>query len=221
MADIHQFTKDKINALIESRLTVQDSRGYLGVSQIGHECPRHIWYAAHNADREPVAPRTLRIWERGTWEEDRIIKDLKSIGCNVFSTQAEVSLLDGRLKGHCDGVVEGLPISSKLHLLEIKTMNDASWKQYEKKGIYDVNMQYAVQCNVYAQALKLSRVLFVAVNKNTEERCFERWHTDHACANKYIIRTAEILTMFKPPDRIGGPDWYMCRFCTYRGICHG
>jgi hypothetical protein len=213
--------KDPINAAIEHVAIPQEGRGYLGLSQIGHDCARYLWYTYFGAPRDPVYPRTLRIWERGDWEEARIITDLKNIGCEVYDEQREISLLGGKLRGHIDGIVKGIPGAPETeHLLEIKTMADSYWKQYQKKGIKVVNLQYWIQAQLYATYLKLKRILFVAVNKNTEERCFERIHTEPHISDKYYNRVLEVIEAKEAPDRIGGSDWYQCKMCSFRGVCH-
>jgi CRISPR/Cas system-associated exonuclease Cas4 (RecB family) len=218
MAKIH--IKDPLNFAIESKLVLQEGRGYLGVSQLGHECPRYIWYVYNNAPKEPVTPRMTRIWERGNWEEERIIRDLKSIGILVLDQQKEVTV--GYAKGHIDGLIEFIPkVSTKPHLFEAKTMADNYWKQCVKNGVKNSNFSYYVQFNIYAYLLHLPRILFVTVNKNNEERHFERLHADYDAAVNYIIRGAEIVEREVPPNKIGGPEWYLCKMCSYKGVCHG
>jgi hypothetical protein len=213
--------KDPINAAIEHKPIPQEGRGYIGLSQVGHDCDRYLYYVHRNAARDPVYPRTIRIWERGDWEEARIIEDLENIGCNVRDEQKEISLLGGTIRGHIDGIVNNVPSATETdHLLEIKTMNDASWKQFQKKGIKEVNFQYWIQAQVYAHYLKLKRILFVAVNKNTEERCFERIHVKAGIADKYYDRVCSIIALETPPKRIGGPDWYQCKMCSFKNTCH-
>jgi hypothetical protein len=211
--------KDPINFAIESQLIPQEGRGYLGVSQLGHQCPRYIWYAYKNAPKEAVTPRVARIWERGDWEEARLIRDLKSIGVLVLDQQREVTL--GYAQGHIDGLIEYIPkVSTKPHLFEAKTMAETYWKKCVKEGVEKSNLGYYVQSNIYAYLLKVPRILFVTVNKNNEERSFERLHTDTKVAKNYIIRGAEIIAQELPPNRIGGPEWYLCKMCAYKGICH-
>lgn len=225
MASIHEFTKDKINAAIEAVVPDDDEhRGYLGMSQLGHECDRKIWYIHKKAPRDGVFPRTKRIWEHGHWEEQRVIDDLRRIGCKVYDEQKEIVALDGMVRGHIDGIVEfppSLGVSEKPHLLEVKTFADTYYKNYAKKGVKSSNFEYFVQAQMYAGHLKLPRILFAGVNKNTEERCFERIHTETKYADKFIIRAAEIIIKEEAPDRIGGVEWYQCKLCSFKGVCHG
>jgi len=214
--------KDLINAHIEALNTSSDHRGYLGISQLGHECDRYLYYVLHDAYRNPIPPRVARLWERGDWEEHRIVRDLKKIGCTVTDQQKEISIFGGVIKGHIDGIASGVPGAEKTkHLLEIKTMADAYWKVYCKKGIKKSNPAYWVQGQLYAGYLDLTRILFVAVNKNTEERHFERIVFEPTVVSNYEARALSVIGATDPPNRIGGVDWWTCKICSMNGICHG
>lgn len=216
------FYKDLINARIEAAPIPQESRGYLGLSQVGHECARSVYYALHNAPRKPVHPRTIRIWAQGDWQEGQIIADLERIGCKVWGQQEEISLLGGMVQGHIDGRIIGVPGAKKTeHLLELKSMADTYFKKYAKEGIKKSHEPYWVQAQLYAKYLGLDWILFAVVNKNTEERRFERIPAEPEKVEVYVDRMHEIIAVEEPPDKVGGPDWWLCKFfCSYTEHCH-
>jgi hypothetical protein len=217
--------QDPINAAIEATPIPQEGRGYLGLSQLGHECDRHLYYVLHNAPRDPVYPRTIRIWERGDWEEARVIKDLESIGCTLLDTQTTVFLntksFGDKVKGHSDGIVVGGPLGDTKHLLEIKTAADTSWKKFQSQGIKRANIQYWKQAQLYANLLKLDKILFCVVNKNDESRYFEIFDTEPGVVVNAEIKAAEIIIAEEPPKRIGGIDFWTCKMCSFKSHCHG
>lgn len=206
-----------INAKIEATPTTSEWRGYLGLSQVGHACDRYLYYVLHNAHDSTVYPRTLRIWERGDWEEGRIIKDLESIGITVTDEQKEIYLYNGRIRGHIDGIAT---IDRVPHLLEIKTMAETYWKQCVKNGVFNSHNSYWVQAQLYANFLSLEKILFVTTNKNNEERYFEFLDADSIVKYTSELRIKSILTASEPPKRIGGPSWHVCKWCSMKSICH-
>jgi hypothetical protein len=212
---------DPVNFAIENRRIACESRGYLGMSQLGHSCLRNLYYAHNQAPQQAVSPRTMRIWDRGNWEEARIIEDLQNIGCNVHGTQQAISILGGLIRGHADGVVTNVPTrEDKTLLLEIKTMAESSWKKYAKDGVKKVNFQYYTQCALYSKHLSLDGTLFVGVNKNTEERKFEFLDRDDKVADAAIDKGMLVIAAEEPPPKIGGPDYWVCKWCAYNEICH-
>lgn len=215
MASLAGLKRDWINNKIEAQQVVSENRGYLGMSQLGHSCSRYLYYVHRQVGRDSFSPRTMRIFERGHWEEHRVIRDLESIGIQVVDTQLEILLLDGRVRGHIDGIAI---IEGKRYLLEIKTMNDAAWKKYYKLGIHTSNPAYWAQAQSYAAEVPVDGILFCAVNKNDECRKFE--FVDLEPTN-YLDRAVEITTMTEPPSCIGGPDWWECKMCSFNNTCHG
>jgi hypothetical protein len=216
MAKLDSITRDWINNAIEAQVQPAQSRGYLGISQLGNDCDRYKYNVLHNTKSNDVfTPRTLRIFERGHWEEARVIRDLESIGIAVTDTQLEIIVLGGIIKGHIDGIAH---VKGEPHLLEIKTMADAFWKQYYKQGIEKSNPAYFLQAQYYANELKLAKILFCAVNKNDEMRKFELLDTrPMSCMDKAI----DIVAMTEAPEKIGGPDYFKCKMCSFRSACHG
>ena len=220
--------KDPINHLIEGRPIYPEGRGYLGISQLGHECDRCLWYVVQNAPRDHVTPRTIRIWERGSWEEARIISDLETIGCTVTDTQSEVELSIPEAKckvlGHCDAVVHNLPTDPDYpHLLEIKTAADTSFSKFRSSGIKKANYQYWLQAQLYAVLMGIPKILFVVVNKNDESRYFETFKAEPAVLFPIQVRVAEIMLTEEAPEKIGNghSDFFTCRMCSFRTVCHG
>lgn len=215
--------KDPLNALIEMNLVQQEDRGYLGLSQVGHECARSVYYAHKGAPRDPTPPRVVRIWEQGDFQELQIIRDLRAIGMAVTDEQEEIILLGGIVKGHIDGRVLGVPSYEDIqHLLELKSMAEIYFKKFVKEGIKKAHEPYWVQAQLYAHYLGLERILFAAVNKNTEARHFENIPAEPDKVQPYIDRMHEIIAATEAPEKIGGPSYWLCKFfCNYTSYCHG
>lgn len=201
-------------------------RPYMGISMIGHECPRYLWLMFHWAVREFFPGRMLRLFDRGQKEEERFTDDLKRIGCIVTHTgneQMEVAS-GGWVKGHMDGIIEcGLPEApKKRHILECKTHSDKSFEDLKKRGVKESKPQHWAQMQCYMYLSKIDRALYLAVNKNTDELYAERVHMDEEAAKYLIDRGNDIaVDLFIPFGISQDPTFYKCKLCPCWDVCHG
>lgn len=213
-------------------------RPYLSMSGIGEECLRKIFFGFRWASPQFITPQLDRIFERGDIEEKRIITSLKSVGIEVFrlhedgKTHVEMTgeigeqqeeLVDnwGHEKGHPDGRVLGVIESPKtVHLLEMKTMNDSRWKNFVKNGVKISDPKYFAQIQRYMRKMKLTRTLFIATNKNNEQREYERVELDPSFADDLKNKARDIILSIDPPTKQFSRSWYNCKMCSHFGVCH-
>lgn len=227
--------------VMESReLPADGRRSYLGMSGIGGKCLRSMWYGFHWC--VPLAPmpiRTKRIFDRGDLEEARIIAELKEIGMEVYKQyepdgerlelfgyvgeeQEELIGFAGHAKGHPDGRVLGvIERPDHPHLLEIKTAKAAKFKEFVRHGVKKANPVYYGQMQRYMPEMGLDRALFIATNKDTEERYYERVKLDKTESNELKRREVIVITSDAPPERISmNKNWIDCKWCRAKDICH-
>ena len=213
-----------LHDIIEGKLVQQEFREYIGISGLGGPCSRKIWYDFHWAYDRMIPQRLARIFERGDLEEPRVIRDLAAAGVhvkNMLKDQLEVADVTGHIKGHPDGMAINIPGAEKtMHLLEIKTMNRKRYTDYVKKGLRITNPSYWSQVHTYMGQLKLTRCLFVVVNKDNEERHYERIKYDKETHDDTMSRGFNILTSEFAPKKIGEVTWFECKFCDAKAICH-
>ncbi|MEK9754929.1 MAG: PD-(D/E)XK nuclease family protein [Rhodospirillaceae bacterium] len=221
-----QQTRDAIYAAYAAR---QDGghRPHLGASLIGRECERDLWYRFRWALTVMFEGRMLRLFETGDHEEPRLVNDLRAIGCTVMEVDPETGRQwrvrddTGHFGGSADGVGLGIPEAPKTwHLLEFKTHNDKSFKALTDKGVKASKPEHFAQMQVYMHLLGLERALYMAKNKNTDELHCERVHYDSAAALRLVEKARRIITAARPPERPFKPDFYLCKWCDHRGICH-
>jgi len=75
----HQPTLDAIYRAYEAKAD-RTQRGYLGMSTMGNECDRAIWYAFRWAHPpEQLDGRKLRLFQTGHREEARMLDDLEAL----------------------------------------------------------------------------------------------------------------------------------------------
>lgn len=200
-------------------------RPYMGISMIGHSCPRYLWLMFRWAVRQTFPGRMLRLLRRGQLEEIQIADDLKRIGCIVTHTgddQVEVDF-GNWVRGHMDGVIKyGLPEApKKVHVLECKTHNDKSFKELQKKGVREAKPMHWAQMQCYMLGYGTDRALYYAVNKNDDEIYTERVHLERSEAKDIVLRGQDIAQDSMMPEGISNdPTWYECKLCPCWGFCH-
>ena len=199
-------------------------RRHLGLSQIGHECDRWLWFKNQGLDEiHPPEGRILRLFQLGNLIEDQMAIDLQSCGFRLHSQQKKVIFTQGdlQLQGSCDGVIEYLLESEKPHLWECKSMSGKNFAKVKKDGYEAYNSKYKAQCHVYALGLKLSRIYATCYNKDTSELYAERIKLDREFAVGRLQRAFDVMREPVAPDRKFCPraDWYQAKFCEFRGVC--
>ena len=227
--------RSKIEKLIEDRIIQGEKRGYLGLSSIGKECPRSLWYDFRFCSKNEYSARLERLFSRGHREEPIIIADLEKIGVKVYTPaeckemgypivkmengeeQVEVVSGHGHIKGHGDGLGINIPDAPKgRHYLEFKTMADKYFKILVKKGLKESNPVYYVQCQTMMLLLGVDRTLFIVVNKNDDYRYYERLYLNKTEAEDSIRRGETIIFNESPPFR---NESYKCNWCNHKPIC--
>jgi CRISPR/Cas system-associated exonuclease Cas4 (RecB family) len=203
---------------IEGRVYPGRLSTYIGPSALGNECPRAIWLKFRNAGYPaPITARQKRLFSRGDREEPIVLADLKEAGVEILTTQEKVVYLAGHGMGFSDGRVTNLPDAPKTeHLLEIKTANDKNFAAIAMKGVEKAKPDHYLQIQLYMHLFGLSRALYIAVNKNTDERHYERIDYNRGYAEDQIRRAEDILNASTPPPK---RETYKCKWCDYRGIC--
>lgn len=217
-------TRLLIERAIEDVVTESDLRGYLGLSAIGEECSRLLWYGFRQCFREKIVARQKRLFGRGHKEEPIIQADLRKAGCICHvsaDNQPEVVCGHGHMKGHIDDLIDNIPDAPKTrHLGEYKTSNTKYFKEMVKKGVKVAKPMHYAQMVCYMHLLGLSRALYIMVCKETDQRHYERISCNTELAKELIQKGVDIITVEKPPAKIGGPEWYSCKWCAAYEICH-
>lgn len=222
---------DAIYALYEANRT--PPRGYLGISQLGHPCDRHLWYQLRWAAPDNFDGRMLRLFDTGHREEERIISELKRIGMHIVGANADgkqisVESPSGFVVGHLDGIaLSGVPGATNTpHLLEIKTHNRKSFDRLKLLGMRTSQPKHYVQMQVYMYliwvAKEVKRGLYVAVCKDNDEIYTERVHLDADFGRLQLERGERIVEADLSPDRIPEANPVtnpVCATCQFAGVC--
>lgn len=215
-------TAHLIDEALRRKANSKAPRDYLGASILGEECDAALWFSIH----KPVVlddPRLNRIFQMGNLIEDYVIQLLQESGINVFTRDEDgnqFGFVDTPIAGHIDGVLTGLPESSKAHLFECKSMNDKNFTLINKVGLKEFSSKYWAQVQVYMKYMKLERCLFVAMNKDNQELYFERVKFVAMEAEYYVNRGKEIHGLEERPARkYPSKAHFKCKFCSFREQC--
>lgn len=221
-------TVEAIYAAHKRKGDSESPRGYLGASIIGNSCERYLWYVFRYACRPEFSGRMYRLFETGDYEEKRFVSDLRSIGCEVHDkdesgNQFEVTALGGHFSGHMDGCAVGIPEAPKTwHVLEFKTHNTKSFANLKKEGVKKAKPQHFGQMQAYMGLTGMTRALYLAKDKDTDELYSERVEFDKAFFDSLMDKAKRIIESTAPPERISTrQDYYECGYCDAKKICWG
>lgn len=215
----------------ENKSNNGDSLG-IPMSMIANECERAIWYSFRWApEPEPRSGQRQRRFDTGLREEERLLDDLENAGVIITrldpetGSQFRVQLANGWLRGRIDALANNVPEAPKTtHVVECKSHNDKSFKELWKRRLQAGKPDHYAQCQAYMRAKSLTRCLYIAVNKNTDEIYVERVHYNKEFGDA-IERKAEriVRTDLAPPKLFEDPKAkgaYICSWCRAADICH-
>lgn len=229
---------DAINGHVEAALTkknaAQIKREYLGASAIGAECQRQTQFEYAGAPREkPFTGQTLKIFDRGHVFEELARGWMIDAGFTIksWNSQGEqfgFSQLEGRFKGHCDGIlIDGPQIDGVTYpaLWEHKGTGAKTFNAVSRNGLAKERPQYADQVAIYQAYLKLTDnpCIFTITNTDSCEQLHllipydpERAQTASDRAVRIVEATAagELL-----PRPFANSDFHVCKWCPFAKRC--
>ena len=203
-------------------------RVHLGASLIGKECERALWYDFRWATRARFPGRILRLFETGQLEEARLVRDLHRTGATVLDADPEtgrqwrVEAHGGHFAGSLDAVAIGLLEAPKTwHVVEFKTHSAKSFAELKRDGVRKSKPRHWAQMQVYLRLTSMTRAMYVAVCKDTDEIHVERLPADREEGERLIARAGRIIHAQHPPARVSeDPAWWQCRACEHHDLCH-
>ena len=204
-------------------------RSHLGASIIGKECERALWYDFRWVTQAKHPGRLLRLFETGQLEEARLVSNLRATGATVLEVDPEtgrqfrVAAHGGHFGGSLDGIALNLLEAPKTwHVLEFKTHSKKSFNDLLSKKVQASKPQHYAQMQIYMHLTGISRTMYLAVNKDTDELYVERLEADRACAENLLSKAQRVIFAATPLPRISDdPSWYQCRLCDHAPVCHG
>jgi len=233
---MHQIN-EILDQKMQERYAHQEQRNYLGASMLGDECLRKVQlqYLGH---KSPVSAQTLRTFDIGHCLEDLVAEWLRIAGFNLqtrneHGEQFGFSMANGKLQGHVDGIIFGMPdklasvasisCPASSWLWENKTLNSKSWNDTSKRGLMLTKPLYFAQVQLYMAYLDLEQCLFSALNKDTSALYFELIPFDSEVAQRYSDRAVQIIKASESNELLpcvsSDPTFFRCKMCGFKDIC--
>lgn len=226
--------------ILNSRVYPSNPSRRLGMSSIGNECIRALWYSLHWCSESTINARSKRIFAIGDIFEEMVIADLKSIGIICYrkaldseeddfieitgkkgEKQEQVEGFAGHSVGYTDGRGKGfIEFPNEELLLEFKTMAAKYFEGVFKDGVQKSQPKYYAQAQRYMHGTGLEICCFIAINKNDCSYYFEFIHYDRNYALDLVRKEQSIILSDGPPDKYYSFDHYKCNFCNHNEICH-
>ena len=220
---------DIIEAIDASYESEQESpaRRYIGASAIGNECDANIAFNLRGFPNVAPDPQLKRIFKMGHIIEDVVLADLKRVekrlGIEVQAVDVKTGqqftykAFGGHISCHTDGIVV---TNDSDMVLEIKSMNDSSFRSFVNRGVQRSHPHYFAQVQMYMGMSGRSDTLFIAYNKNrsvyhAEIVSFDEfeWASTKERINHIVRNEAAKIAR----DR---SDW-RCKGCFKRDACWG
>jgi hypothetical protein len=134
-------------------------------------------------------------------------------------------------KGHFGGSTDGQVILPERYgipewiLLELKTQGigkkGKNFIELTEKGMKIKKAQHFAQCSIYGYKLGLKYVLYIAVNKNTDELHIEVVKLDPFLGEALERKAEMIIFGATPPAKLSmSPAYFECSYCDAKEYCH-
>jgi hypothetical protein len=227
-----------ILAALEATAYMGDSRG-VPMSDAVNPCDRSTWYRLRWASPpEKIDGQKESKFETGRRWEERLLDDLERAGIVLeridptTGKQFTAELAGGWLRGRLDARGLNIPEAPKtLHVIECKSHSERSFKELVKhnplaggEGLKKSKPEHYAQCQSYMHAQGATRCLYLAVNKNTDERYAERIEYDQQFVLTMEARIQRIArTDTAPPRLFDDPKSkgaFACTWCPAFAQCH-
>jgi CRISPR/Cas system-associated exonuclease Cas4 (RecB family) len=206
-----------------------------------HKCMRYQWYKILNYPySNKSTARGERVFETGSalheWVQTDVIgrsdspieilsaKDCPNYGQEGFTifddnhrNLMEISFVSTKftnkyeLRGSCDGIIkfEGIP-----YIFEFKTI-----KQEDYNLLFEAKREHRMQAAVYALNFGVDEIMFLYINKNTQE--WKAFPVTITLAQKewVIERSMKLDTMLVNNELPEREESETCKWCEYAKIC--
>jgi hypothetical protein len=227
-----------IDAAMQAENQAQPRREYLGASRLGEECARMLQYEFMGVPKSrQFSGETLRIFERGHAGEAAMARRLRLAGFDMLTEtqrggQFGFDTANGRIKGHCDGIITATPFGLGVPAIwEHKVLGAKGWNAVAKHGVAKEKPVYAGQIALlqaylegkYDLPLTKNPALFTAENADNGKIHAELVPFNSALAQECSDRGVLVLQATEAGETLPRPypsdDFFKCKFCDFRLRC--
>lgn len=232
-------TLSEIDKALELQQQLERPRNYLGMSIIGHECWRKLFYDFRGVCKRKISASSIRAINDGFKQEDIMAERLRMLpyielhtcDTNNPTQQIAVEGLLSHFRGHLDGVIKGLKEApTTYHVWENKAVNQKKFdllnklkiEKGEKEALYHWDQIYYAQAQCYCHFTGLERHFLTVETPGGREYTSVRTNYNRKYAEMIIDKARQIIfENFSIPEKISEKrEFYLCNFCDYKSICH-
>lgn len=205
-------------------------RHHLGASILGHSCERYLFFTFRWVKLPDFSSRTLRIFERGHQEEDRMIALLRDIGMVIETVDPDTNeqIRAKGLPAHIGGSMDGVLHVPANHVgtygtimpLECKTHNKNSFGKTFGKDLHVSYAQHYTQGNIYATAMGSSHFMYIGLNKDNDSLDIQFPTVDTISANIYINRGRNVIHTDSVTRLAKTEEKWRCKMCDFKELCY-
>jgi hypothetical protein len=226
-----------VDAALQRKRNLQERRPYVGASAIGHSCERSIQFEYAGAAREKEIPaETLRKFDFGHMGEELARAWFGDAGFRLVQRSERTgqlfgfSQLDGRFKGHPDGVfTDGPEIPGMGYpcLWEHKAVGAKTYRQVEKDGLKKARPGYYAQVAIYQAYLGLEEhpAVFTVTNLDDGTQLHLLIPFDAEEAQRMSDRAVRIVQATEAGELLPRPykekSHFECKWCAFAERCWG
>lgn len=204
-----EFSKgigDLLDARLHYKQSLQPKRHYVGASSVGGDCERAIQFEYAGAPRErSFKAETLRKFDFGHLTEEWARFEFIDAGFKLTQRDPRTliaygfSQLDGRFKGHPDGVFRDGPAVAGMGypcLWEHKGVGAKSYREIDREGLKKAKPAYYAQVQIYMAYLDLAEndAVFTVTNLDSGEQMHLAIPFDGEVAQAMTDRAVRIVT---------------------------
>jgi len=226
-------TLERVNEVLAATASSWPVRS-MGVSWIGTECSRQMWYKFNNFPSPPIDAKGLRTINSGYASEDKMEADLRAVPELEMwtidpTTKKQYGFKIGIVKGYLDGIIRGLLQAPKTpHVWEHKeraqkffnSLHKAKNDFGEKAALKNWEPLYYDQAVVNMYGMNIKRHYLTVSTGGFRDIITCRTDENKPRAKYLIDRAQGISEMKEAPDReYPKKAHFKCKFCDYREEC--
>lgn len=239
---LYDLTLTEVDKAIIAKAKLRRPSNSIGMSSIGKECWREIFYSFRNSENRTQNIKGTRAAEDGNIQEDVMAERLRMLPYIELITedpdnlgeQINVNALLGHFKGFLDGMIHGILEAPKTwHVWEHKCKKEVGPGGFnklvklrdelgEKNALKEWNIEYYAQAQMYMHLIPATRHYMTVSTPGGRDHISIRTDYDKKYAESCVEKAKSIIfDKWNIPNKIQeNPDSYICRFCDYKEICH-
>lgn len=235
--EMTDLTLMAIDMILEEKQALESERNYLGMSQIGEECWRKLFYSFRGATKRKISASGIKAIQDGFLQEDimaerlRLLPFIELITVVENGEQIGFSLVKDHFRGHADGMIKGIKEAPKSwHVWENKAVNETKFKKLislknelsEKLALVEWDIIYYAQAQIYMYCAKVERHYLTVETPGGRDAVSCRTEIDSKYVQGIIEKATIIITdNWNIPAKLSeNREFYKCKWCEFSGICH-